>query len=34
MKNIFAILIRSLCPAIYGQELTKAGLILAILGGA
>jgi DNA helicase MCM8 len=32
--NIFYVLIESLCPAIYGHELVKAGLILAILGGS
>ncbi len=26
-------LVLSLCPTIYGQELVKAGLVLALLGG-
>ncbi|EGR28289.1 minichromosome maintenance deficient 8, putative, partial [Ichthyophthirius multifiliis] len=31
---IFYILIKSLCPTIFGHELIKAGLLLAILGGS
>jgi DNA replicative helicase MCM subunit Mcm2 (Cdc46/Mcm family) len=29
-NNIFASLIRSFCPAIYGRELIKAGMLLAL----
>jgi len=31
--NLFALMIKSLCPAIYGHELVKAGLILTLFGG-
>ena len=31
---IFQLLIKSLCPSIYGHEIVKAGLILTILGGS
>ena len=33
-RNIFPLLVRSFCPTIYGQELVKAGIILAIIGGS
>lgn len=33
-RDVFPLLVKSLCPAIYGHELLKAGLVLAILGGA
>lgn len=33
-KNIFASLIKSFCPTIYGNELVKAGLLLGIIGGS
>ncbi len=33
-NNIFHLLIKSICPTIYGNELVKAGLVLAILGGS
>jgi len=33
-KNIFPLLVKSFCPAIYGHELIKAGIILAIVGGS
>jgi len=33
-RNIFPLLVRSFCPTIYGQELVKAGIILAITGGS
>jgi len=32
--RIFPRLVRSLCPTIFGHELVKAGLLLAILGGS
>ena len=32
--NIFPLLVKSFCPAIYGHELVKAGLLLTILGGS
>ncbi|XP_033227633.1 DNA helicase MCM8-like isoform X2 [Belonocnema kinseyi] len=31
--NIFALLVHSLCPNIYGLELIKAGLLLSLFGG-
>ncbi|XP_033631713.1 DNA helicase MCM8-like [Asterias rubens] len=32
-KNLFRLLVGSICPAIYGHEMVKAGLILGLLGG-
>lgn len=32
-KDLFPLLIKSLCPSIYGHELVKAGLLLALFGG-
>ncbi|XP_041975315.1 DNA helicase MCM8-like [Aricia agestis] len=32
-KNVFRLLVHSLCPAIFGHELVKAGLILGLFGG-
>ncbi|XP_065834436.1 DNA helicase MCM8-like [Oscarella lobularis] len=32
-KNVFKTLVRSFCPAIYGHELVKAGLVLGLFGG-
>lgn len=32
-SNIFALLVQSLCPGIYGYELIKAGLLLSLFGG-
>ena len=32
--KIFYALVRSFCPAIYGHELVKAGLLLGLLGGS
>lgn len=34
MKDVFPLLVRSFCPTIYGHELVKAGIILAIVGGS
>ncbi|CAH1099457.1 unnamed protein product [Psylliodes chrysocephalus] len=31
--NTFSVLVNSLCPSIYGHEIVKAGLLLALLGG-
>ncbi|XP_017891627.1 DNA helicase MCM8 [Ceratina calcarata] len=33
MPNIFAHLVHSLCPTIYGHQLVKAGLLLSLFGG-
>jgi DNA helicase MCM8 len=30
---VFRQLVHALCPCIYGHELVKAGLLLALLGG-
>lgn len=32
-QHLFKMLVGSLCPAIYGHELVKAGLILCLFGG-
>uniref|UniRef100_A0A8C2T597 DNA helicase MCM8 n=1 Tax=Coturnix japonica TaxID=93934 RepID=A0A8C2T597_COTJA len=32
-ENLFRIIVNSLCPAIYGHEIVKAGLALALFGG-
>ncbi|XP_038074651.1 DNA helicase MCM8-like [Patiria miniata] len=32
-KNLFRLIVGSLCPAIYGHEMVKAGLILGLFGG-
>ncbi|XP_056635886.1 DNA helicase MCM8-like isoform X1 [Diorhabda sublineata] len=32
-QNSFALLVQSLCPNIYGHEMVKAGLLLALFGG-
>ena len=32
-KDIFRLLVHSLCPPIYGHEMVKAGLLLALFGG-
>ena len=32
-KEIFRLLVHSLCPPIYGHEMVKAGLLLALFGG-
>jgi DNA helicase MCM8 len=34
LDYIFPLLTKSMCPTIFGHELLKAGLILAILGGS
>lgn len=31
---LFRFLVQSLCPSIYGHEIVKAGLLLAMLGGS
>ncbi|XP_051167123.1 DNA helicase MCM8-like [Leptopilina boulardi] len=33
-ENVFALLINSMCPSIYGHELVKAGLLLSLFGGS
>ncbi|XP_023713676.1 DNA helicase MCM8 isoform X1 [Cryptotermes secundus] len=32
--DLFRLLVNSLCPAIYGHEMVKAGLLLALFGGS
>jgi DNA helicase MCM8 len=32
--QLFRLVVQSLCPAIYGHELVKAGLTLALFGAA
>lgn len=32
-KNVFKLLVHSLCPSIYGHDLVKAGLLLGLFGG-
>ncbi|XP_008555490.1 DNA helicase MCM8 [Microplitis demolitor] len=32
--DVFPLLIRSLCPAIYGHDMIKAGLLLSLFGGS
>lgn len=32
--SVFALLVASLCPTIYGHELVKAGLLLSLFGGS
>lgn len=32
-ENIFKLLVHSFCPSIYGHELVKAGILLALFGG-
>eukprot|EP00112_Aurelia_sp_Birch-Aquarium-sp1_P024736 Seg796.9 transcript_id=Seg796.9/GoldUCD/mRNA.D3Y31 product="DNA helicase MCM8" protein_id=Seg796.9/GoldUCD/D3Y31 len=32
-KNLFKLIVGSLCPTIYGHELVKAGLVLCLFGG-
>ncbi|XP_065065027.1 DNA helicase MCM8-like [Rhopilema esculentum] len=32
-KNVFKLIVGSLCPTIYGHELVKAGLVLGLFGG-
>ena len=31
--NLFNLLVQSVCPMIYGQELVKAGILLCLVGG-
>lgn len=33
-SNLFPLLVKSFCPAIYGHELVKAGVLLSIVGGS
>jgi DNA helicase MCM8 len=33
-SNVFKLIVGSLCPTIYGQEIVKAGLILGLFGGS
>ncbi|XP_049724754.1 DNA helicase MCM8 [Elephas maximus indicus] len=33
-KNLFKLIVNSLCPVIFGHELVKAGLALALFGGS
>ena len=32
-KDLFSLLVKSLCPSIFGNELVKAGMILSLFGG-
>lgn len=32
-EDLFKLIVHSLCPAIYGHEIVKAGLVLALFGG-
>ncbi|XP_063172080.1 DNA helicase MCM8 isoform X2 [Candoia aspera] len=32
-ENLFKLIVNSLCPTIYGHEMVKAGLVLALFGG-
>lgn len=32
-KDLFPLLIKSICPTIFGHELVKAGLVLCLFGG-
>ncbi|XP_013367715.1 PREDICTED: DNA helicase MCM8 [Chinchilla lanigera] len=33
-ENLFKLIVNSLCPVIFGHELVKAGLVLALFGGS
>ena len=33
-RDIFTLLVRSICPSIFGHELVKAGLVLTLFGGS
>ncbi|BES89408.1 DNA replication licensing factor [Nesidiocoris tenuis] len=33
-ENIFRLLVNSICPAVYGHELVKTGILLSLFGGA
>lgn len=33
-ENLFKLLVQSLCPTIFGHEIVKAGLLLALFGGS
>ena len=32
-KDLFSLLVKSLCPSIFGNELIKAGMIMSLFGG-
>lgn len=32
-KDLFALLVKSLCPSIFGNELVKVGMIMSLFGG-
>lgn len=32
-KDLFSLLVKSLCPSIFGNELVKAGMIMSLFGG-
>lgn len=32
-RDVFQLLIKSICPSIYGHELVKTGLLLSLFGG-
>jgi DNA helicase MCM8 len=32
-KDLFALLIKSICPSIFGNELVKVGMIMCLFGG-
>ena len=32
-KDLFALLVKSICPSIFGNELVKVGMIMSLFGG-
>ena len=32
-KDLFALLVKSICPSIFGNELVKIGMIMSLFGG-
>ena len=32
-KDLFALLVKSICPSIFGNELVKVGMIMCLFGG-
>lgn len=32
-SDLFSLLVKSVCPSIFGNELVKTGLLLSLLGG-